>query len=155
MRRSIPFRVRAALCLSDFNFHVDAGRLFCLLFVISMCAFVENVNRNVLRNDCRQFTRDYNSSKPLRGLDRLRRGDEFPNVTEWLRFVDSEDRCGYSAIEPGFNTDVPEWLLGAMGTCTEITSRTRRTGAYAGLPAADVSTYPITLAPTLTLTPQA
>ena len=122
MRRLIPFRVRAALCLSDFNFHVDAGRLFCLLFVISMCAFVENVNRNVLRNDCRQFTRDYNSSKPLRGLDRLRRGDEFPNVTEWLRFVDSEDRCGYSAIEPGFNTDVPEWLLGAMGTCTEITN---------------------------------
>ena len=81
-------RVRAALCLSDFNFHVDAGRLFCLLFVIAMCGFVENVNRNVLRNDCRQFIRDFNSSKALRGLDRVRRGDEFSNVTEWLRFVD-------------------------------------------------------------------
>ena len=124
-----------------FNFHVDAGFLFGLLFLVSMCAFVENVNRNWLRNDCRQLTRDFNSSTVVRVLDQEMRGDEFSNVTEWMHWVDSEDRCGYSTIEPGLNTLVPAWLVGAMGTCTEITAQTRRPQGIPGLPDTDVSIF--------------
>ena len=124
-----------------FNFHVDAGFLFGLLFLVSMCAFSENVNRNWLRNDCRQFARDFNTSTVVRVLDQERRGDEFSNVTEWMRWVDSEDRCGYSTIEPGLNTLVPSWLVGAMGTCTEITAQTRLPKDIPGLPGTDVSIF--------------
>ena len=124
-----------------FNFHVDAGILFGLLFLVSMCAFSENVNRNWLRNDCRQFARDFNTSTVVRVLDQERRGDEFSNVTEWMRWVDSEDRCGYSTIEPGLNTLVPSWLVGAMGTCTEITAQTRQPKDIPGLPGTDVSIF--------------
>ena len=43
------------------------------------CAFVENVNRNVLRNDCRQFARDFNASNASKAA---RGGHEFSNVAE-------------------------------------------------------------------------
>ena len=119
-----------------FNFHVSAGILFGLLFLVSSYTFAENYRRNALRNECRQSVREFDPSQAGSGL-------EFVNVSEWMRSVDSEDRCGYSQIAVGVNPDVPGWLMGAMGSCTEMTQNMRPAdnSLLPGLPDTDVSIY--------------
>ena len=79
--------------------------LFCLLFLISSYTFAENVRRNTLRNECRQHIRDFDSSQ----IGDFGSGLELSNVDEWMRLMDSEDRCGCTTIEAGVNDDVRRW----------------------------------------------
>ena len=65
--------------------------------------------RNNLRNECRTHARDFDPSLG------------FANVSEWMRSVDGEDRCGYSTLAVGVNREVRRRPPPRLGRATFAT----------------------------------
>ena len=81
-------------------FHLDAGVLFVILFLVSIYAWVENHSRNLLRNKCRNFVNTWvtnNGTGASAGY----------TLKMWIKEQDEGDKCGYSALgyAPGLSMD--------------------------------------------------
>jgi len=85
-----------------FYFHLDAGVMFLVLFLVSIYAWAENHSRNLLRNKCRNFVETWVTNNGS-----LTTASAGMTLKEWIQHEDGEDKCGYSALNytPGLSMD--------------------------------------------------